>query len=92
MRECVAKAGLGDLHLQASHVYGGLKRELKQPGIDRATMCHLRAAQNYSAAGPAQPKIIFLSAWNEWTGDPVLPRDAVFGCSYLEAVRRVFRG
>jgi len=52
----------------------------------------LRAAQYFSAASAAQPKIVFLSAWNEWTEDHVLLPDTVFGYSYLEAVRRVFRG
>lgn len=51
----------------------------------------LRAAQYFSAASPAKPKIIFLSAWNEWTEDHYLLPDTVFGYSYLEAVKRVFR-
>lgn len=54
----------------------------------------MRAAQYFSASSPAvrdQAKIIFLSAWNEWTEDHVLLPDTVFGYSYLEAVRRVFR-
>ena len=54
----------------------------------------LRAAKYFSAGGSAvreQAKIIFLSAWNEWTEDHVLLPDTVFGYSYLEAVRRVFR-
>jgi hypothetical protein len=51
----------------------------------------LRAAQYFSAASPAQPKIIFLSSWNEWTEDHVLLPDTVFGYSYLDAVRRRFR-
>jgi hypothetical protein len=52
----------------------------------------LRAAKHVSAASSAQPKIIFLSSWNEWTEDHVLLPDTVFGYSYLEAVRRTFRG
>jgi hypothetical protein len=40
----------------------------------------------------AVPKIVFLSSWNEWTEDHVLLPDTVYGYSYLEAVRRVFRG
>ncbi len=52
----------------------------------------LRAAQYFSAAGAARdPKIIFLSAWNEWTEDHCLLPDSIYGYSYLEAVRRVFR-
>jgi hypothetical protein len=163
MRERVARAGLGDLHLQASHVYGGHEAELRALGFDSATLYHtggwtyggrppggrtpygelalasirawketaakatvpffpdcpvgwddsprfgssahmvtertpdqyerlLRAAQYFAAASSAQPKIVFLSAWNEWTEDHVLLPDTVFGYSYLEAVRRVFRG
>jgi hypothetical protein len=163
MRERVAKAGLGDLHLQASHVYGGHEGELRSLGIDSATLYHtfgwsyggrspggrspygeaaleaikawketsqkvtvpffpdcpvgwddsprfgsgahmvtertpdqyerlLRAAQYFSAASSAKPKIIFLSAWNEWTEDHVLLPDTIYGYSYLEAVRRAFRG
>jgi hypothetical protein len=163
MRERSVKAGLGDLHLQASHVYGGHEAALKSLGFDSATLYHtagwtyggkppggrtpygelalasirawketatkvavpffpdcpvgwddsprfgasahmvtertpdqyerlLRAAQYFSAASAAQPKVVFLSAWNEWTEDHVLLPDTVFGYSYLEAVRRVFRG
>lgn len=164
MRERVARAGLGDLHLQANHVYGGHESQLKALGFDSATYYHtfgwtydggrppgsrtpfgkaalhtiqlwkdtatkvsvpffpdcpvgwddsarygnraamvterspdqyerlLRAAQYFSAASSAKPKIIFLSSWNEWTEDHVLLPDTVFGYSYLETVRRVFRG
>jgi hypothetical protein len=163
MRERVARAGLGDLHLQASHVYGGHENELKALGFDSSTYYHtfgwtydgrrppgsrtpygeaalhtirawketaakvsvpffpdcpvgwddsarysgkaamvtqrspdqyerlLRAAQYFSAASSAQPKVIFLSSWNEWTEDHVLLPDTVFGYSYLDAVRRTFR-
>ncbi|MFB3922479.1 MAG: glycoside hydrolase family 99-like domain-containing protein [Terriglobia bacterium] len=163
MRERAARAGLGGLHFQASHVYGGHEGELKALGFDSATMYHtfgwtygekppggrtpygtaalgsieawrrtaakvnvpffpdcpvgwddsprfgpsahmvtertpdqyerlLRAAKYFCAESSAKPKIIFLSAWNEWTEDHVLLPDSVFGYSYLEAVRRAFRG
>ncbi len=163
MRQRVARAGLGDLHLQASHVYAGHEAELKSLGIDSATLYHtfgwtyggkpaggrtpygeaavhtiemwketaakvsvpfypdcpvgwddsprfgpsahsvtqrtpdqyerlLRAAQHFSAASKANPPVVFLSAWNEWTEDHVLLPDTVFGYSYLDAVRRTFRG
>jgi len=52
----------------------------------------LRASQYFLAASPVKHKIVFLSAWNEWTEDHVLLPDTVFGYSYLESVRRVFRG
>ncbi len=163
MRERAARAGLGGLHVQASHVYGGHEAQLKALGFDSATMYHtfgwtygerppggrtpygtaavrsiqawretaakvsvpffpdcpvgwddsprfgasahmvtqrtpdqyerlLRAAKYFSAASSVKPKIVFLSAWNEWTEDHVLLPDSVFGYSYLEAVRRAFRG
>lgn len=165
MRDRIARAGLGDLHLQASHGdgYAGHEGELQALGFDSATYYHtfgytygggrapgsrspygkaalhtirlwkesaakmtipffpdcpvgwddsarygsnavmvtqrspdqyerlLRAAQYFSAASASQPKIIFLSSWNEWTEDHVLLPDTVFGYSYLEAVRRTFR-
>ena len=163
MRERVARAGLGDLHLQASHVYEGHETELKALGFESATLYHtfgltyaggtpgsripygeaalstirvwketsakvsvpffpdcpvgwddsarygskaamvtqrspdqyerlLRAARYFSAGSSSRTKTIFLSSWNEWTEDHVLLPDTVFGYSYLEAVRRVFRG
>jgi len=165
MRQHVSRAGLGDLHLQASHLPGfaGHESELKAFGFDSATHYHtfgwtydggrppgsrtpygeaalqtirvwketaaklsvpyfpdcpvgwddsarygskaamvkerspdqyerlLRAAQHFSAASSAQPKIIFLSTWNEWTEDHVLLPDTVYGYSYLDAVRRTFK-
>jgi hypothetical protein len=162
MRERVRKAGLGDLHLQASHIYGGSEAKLKSLGFDSATQYHtfgwtyggkppggrtpygeaarhtveqwkktagrvsvpffpdcpvgwddsprfgpsahmvtqrtpdqferlLRAAKHFSAANPTTSKVIFISGWNEWTEDHVLLPDTVFGYSYLEAVKRVFR-
>ena len=51
----------------------------------------LRAAQYFSAASSVQQKIIYLTAWNEWTEDHVLLPDTVHGYSYLDAIRRVFR-
>ena len=51
----------------------------------------LRAAQHFSAASSVKPKVIFLSAWNEWTEDHFLLPDTVFGYSYLDAIRRAFR-
>ena len=43
MRERVAKAGLGGLHLQASQVYRGHEVELKNLGFDSATNYHMFA-------------------------------------------------
>jgi hypothetical protein len=33
-------------------------------------------------------KIVYVSAWNEWTEDHMLLPDAIWGYSYLEALRR----
>jgi hypothetical protein len=163
MRERVAHAGLGDIHLQANLGYEGHERELKALGFESATAYHtfgltyqggipgsrtpyglaavntirlwkesagrvtipyfpdcpvgwddsarygsnavmvtqrspdqyerlLRAAQYFSAGKSSEPNIIFVSSWNEWTEDHVLLPDTVFGYSYLDAVRRTFRG
>jgi len=48
-----------------------------------------RAARSFSYNN--KERIVFLSAWNEWTEDHVLLPDWLFGYSYLEAVRRAFR-
>jgi hypothetical protein len=160
MRRRVAKAGLGELHIQSSHVHGRLEDKFRELGIDSATSYHafgalpgerapggvspygdgavasirqwqaltkkssvpaypdcpvgwdpsprfgrsahmfaertpdqyerlLRAARHFVA--PQKHKVVFLSAWNEWTEDHVLLPDAVFGYSYLEAVRRALK-
>jgi hypothetical protein len=164
MRERVAQAGLGDLHLQANSVSAADVAKVKEMGFQSATLYHtagpvvspipkggrlpygklaahaipywrqLReqcavpffpdctvgwdnsprlgaSARMVSQRSPDQyerlmtaakyflvesdaavPKIVFLSSWNEWTEDHVLLPDTVYGYSYLEAVRRVFRG
>lgn len=40
MRERVSKAGLGELHIQASQVYGGFEPEFKALGVNSATSYH----------------------------------------------------
>ena len=52
----------------------------------------LRAGQYFSVASSERPKIIFLSAWNEWMEDRILLPDTYYGYSYLEAVGRCFKG
>jgi hypothetical protein len=37
-------------------------------------------------------KIVYISAWNEWTEDHVLLPDTIWGYSYLEALKRAARG
>jgi len=49
-----------------------------------------RAARHFVAAQPK--KIVYLSAWNEWTEDHVLLPDTQHGYGYLEAVQAAFRG
>jgi hypothetical protein len=49
MRNRVRKAGLGDLHVQASHVYDGLIPKFKDLGIGSATQYHTYGL-SYSAA------------------------------------------
>ncbi len=70
--------------------YGAGARMVSQRTPDQYARL-LRAAQYFSAASPARPKVIYLSAWNEWTEDHFLLPDTVFGYAYLEAIRRVFR-
>ncbi len=164
MREKVAKAGLGELHLQANNVQVADVAKVKELGFQSATRYHtvdpvfatipkggrvpygkiashaipfwgqlrekcpvpffpdctvgfdnsarvgpsakmvtqrtpdqfellMIAAKYFLAESKADvPKIVFLSSWNEWTEDHVLVPDTVFGYSYLEAIRKVFRG
>lgn len=159
MRERVDRAGLGELHIQANHIYS--PPQLKALGIDSATRYHtfgwtyggrppgrrscygegaeatvaqwkkdaeeiavpyfpdcpvgwddsprfgeashivvertpdqyerlLRAAQYFMIEKRREPRIVYLSAWNEWTEDHFLLPDSVYGFSYLEAVDRAF--
>jgi hypothetical protein len=50
----------------------------------------LLAAKHFVASRPAHPRVIFLSAWNEWTEDHYLLPDALYGYGFLDAVRRQF--
>jgi hypothetical protein len=52
----------------------------------------LRAAKCFVAAQKTNPPVITLSNWNEWTEDHYLLPDEVHGYSYLEAVKRQFKG
>jgi hypothetical protein len=51
----------------------------------------LAAAKAFLDRDPAQPKILNLNAWNEWTEGSYLEPDTVSGFGYLEAIKRVFR-
>ncbi len=50
----------------------------------------LRMARDYLDAHPAQPPLVTLNSWNEWTETSYLQPDGLYGYGYLEAVRRVF--
>jgi hypothetical protein len=50
----------------------------------------VRGARHF-VAGDKQ-KIVYISAWNEWTEDHVLLPDTIWGYSYLEALKRGARG
>ncbi len=50
----------------------------------------LRMAKAYADAHPAQPKLITINSWNEWTEDSYLEPDDLHGYGYLDAVKLVF--
>jgi hypothetical protein len=50
----------------------------------------LRGARHFTSN--LRSRVVYLSSWNEWTEDHMLLPDTHFGYSYLEAVRRAFRG
>jgi hypothetical protein len=50
----------------------------------------LGIAKAYADAHPAQPPLITINSWNEWTETSYLEPDDRNGYAYLEAVRRVF--
>jgi hypothetical protein len=43
-----------------------------------------------SDAHPAQPPLVTINSWNEWTETSYLQPDDLYGYGYLEAVRNVF--
>jgi hypothetical protein len=159
MRAAVAKAGLGELHIQSNNGHGGREGRLRQLGIDSATIYHtmawtytkpggstdtygkgaaesiqawkrlrascnvptfpdcpvgfddsprfglgahpvvgrspdqferlVRAARHF--VGDDKTKVVYVSAWNEWTEDHCLLPDTIWGYSYLESLRRAVR-
>jgi len=52
----------------------------------------LLAAKYFIAERHIDPPVIYLSSWNEWTEDHRLLPDDLYGYSYLESVKRQFRG
>ena len=51
----------------------------------------LEAAKRHIVRQQTEPRVVFLSAWNEWSEDHYLLPDEVHGHGYLQAVRRQFR-
>lgn len=51
---------------------------------------YLLKAREYVDRHPAQPRLITINAWNEWSEGSYLEPDTVYGLKYLEAVKRVF--
>jgi hypothetical protein len=49
----------------------------------------VRGARHFVAED--KKKIVYISAWNEWTEDHVLLPDTIWGYSYLEALKRAAR-
>jgi hypothetical protein len=71
--------------------------ETFRPGIVRnntpALFGHaLTLARDYADRHPAQPPLITINSWNEWTETSYLQPDDRHGYGYLEAVREVFGG
>ena len=64
----------------------GILRDCTPENIEQA----LRAAKTYADAHPAQPPLITINSWNEWTESSYLLPDDLHGYGYLDAVRRVF--
>ncbi|MGG1516530.1 glycoside hydrolase family 99-like domain-containing protein [Paenibacillus oryzisoli] len=48
-------------------------------------------AKAYADAHPAQPPLITVNSWNEWTETSYLQPDSLYGYGYLEALKRVFK-
>ena len=50
----------------------------------------LELARNYADSHPAQPPLITINSWNEWTETSYLQPDDLYGYGYLEAVKQTF--
>ena len=64
----------------------GILRACTPDQIEKA----LRAAKRYADSHPAQPPLITINSWNEWTESSYLQPDDLYGYGYLEAIKRVF--
>ena len=65
----------------------GILRNCTPENIERA----LRLAKEYVDAHPAQPPLVTVNSWNEWTESSYLEPDDLYGYGYLEAIKRVFK-
>jgi hypothetical protein len=52
----------------------------------------LAKAKDYADNHPDQPKLITITAWNEWVEGSYLLPDMLYGYGYLEAVKNVMNG
>jgi hypothetical protein len=50
----------------------------------------LRVAREFLDSNPAQPRILTINAWNEWTEGSYLEPDTIHRFEYLQAIRDVF--
>ena len=50
----------------------------------------LRSARAYVDEHPAQPPLITVNSWNEWTETSYLQPDSLYGYGYLDAIKHVF--
>jgi len=50
----------------------------------------LTLAKEYLNQNPALPRLLTINSWNEWTEGSCLQPDDVYGCGYLEAIKKVF--
>lgn len=64
--------------------------EVNQVCSRNGNLCKQFLDQRDARAPKAQPKILSINAWNEWTEGSYLEPDVVNGYAYLEAIRRVF--
>ncbi len=71
---------------------GASARMVTQRSPDQYERLMVAAKYFLAESGAKAPKTVFLASWNEWTEDHVLIPDTIYGYSYLEAIRRVFRG
>ena len=59
--------------------------------LDKIEFLCQKAQQAISQRDWDKAKVVYISAWNEWTEDHCLLPDTIWGYSYLEALRRALR-